>query len=616
MDSVETGRSPFFSQLQREGQRAADLVFTDLDSTATTSDIEPEVFRTSQINTLYRTLPLFVLSHILVVPAFASVIAHQLQTGMTTWWLTLSIVPVALLVILWCHLSRRNSPVASVAEIRWVELSGILFGVSWALFPAAFFAPADADLRILIVAGTLAASAVGTFALSRVPAAAIVFCALITGSLSLSVSQLGGPIALTFTSFTAAYGLILAGMVLNQHRDHLRKALDAQEMHHQKDIIALLLNDFEQGTSDWLFECDANGSLTYVSARFSEIVGKSPQEVKGLTLLDAAGADATQTGWVELYETMQERQPVVARQLEVNRAGQTTHWQISARPLFSGSEVFRGYRGVGRDITAEWETDRKLIEAKEAAEAASAAKSQFLAVMSHELRTPLNSIVGFSEILSSRSEEALPTEVRLDYAKTILNSSRHLQTLITDILDATRIENGTIALIEQDIDAAELVEIAVKMCRDQAEKTDVTLVAKLTDGIEIRADITRTKQVILNLLTNAIKFSLTGGVVNIELLRMRDDRLAVVVRDGGIGIKSEDVGRVFEPFVQAEDGMSRRFSGIGLGLSIARKIARLHGGDVTLESQFGVGTTARFELPRSRVTWPRKSSSPAPGVAA
>ncbi|HUQ38125.1 MAG TPA: ATP-binding protein [Aestuariivirga sp.] len=616
MDSVETGRSPFFSQLQKEGQRAADLVFTDLDTTSTTSNIEPGLFRASQINTLYGTLPLFVLSHIIVVPTFASVISEQFQTAMTVWWITLSIVPVALVFILWNHHAQRRSPVASVAEIRWVELLGILFGLSWALFPAAFFAPAGADLRVLIVGGTLAASAVGTFALSRVPAAAIIFCALITGSLSLSVIKLEGPIGLTSTLFTIAYGLILAGMVLNQHRDQLQKAVDAQEMHHQKDIIALLLNDFQLGTSDWLFECDANGSLTYVSTRLSEIVGKSPQNVKGLTLLDAAGADATQIGWTELYETMQQRKPIVAHRLEVNKAGQTAHWQISARPLFAEDDVFRGYRGVGRDVTAEWETDRKLIEAKEAAEAASAAKSQFLAVMSHELRTPLNSIVGFSEILSSRTEETLETEVRLDYAKTILNSSKHLQTLITDILDATRIENGTISLIEQDMDAAELVEIAVKMCRDQAEKTDVTLVAKLTDGIEIRADITRTKQVILNLLTNAIKFSLAGGVVNIELLRLRDDRLAIVIRDGGIGIKSEDVSRIFEPFVQAEDGMSRRFSGIGLGLSIARKIARLHGGEVTLESQFGVGTMARFELPPSRVTWPIMPSKPQPGVAA
>jgi PAS domain S-box-containing protein len=616
MDSVETGRSPFFSQLQREGQRAADLAFTDLDTTSTISDIEPGLFRASQINTLYGTLPLFVLSHIIVVPTFASVISQQFQTALTTWWIAVSIVPVALVLVLWNYHARRRSTVASVAEIRWVELTGILFGLSWALFPAAFFASTSADMRVLIVGGTLAASALGTFALSRVPAAAIVFCALITGSLSLSVIKLEGSIGFTSTILTMAYGLILAGMVLNQHRDQLQKAVDAQEMHHQKDTIALLLNDFQLGTSDWLFECDANGFLTYVSTRLGEIVGKSPQSIKGETLLEAAQADTSQMGWAALEETMQARRPIVALQLEVKRAWQTTYWQISARPLFSEDDVFRGYRGVGRDITVEWETDRKLIEAKEAAEAASAAKSQFLAVMSHELRTPLNSIVGFSEILSSRTEETLGPEVRLDYAKTILNSSKHLQTLITDILDATRIENGTIALIEQDIDAAELVEIAVKMCRDQAEKADVTLVAKLTDGIEIRADITRAKQVIHNLLTNAIKFSSAGGVVNLELVRMRDDRLAIVVRDGGIGIKSEDVSRIFEPFVQAEDGMSRRFSGIGLGLSIARKIARLHGGDVTLESKFGAGTTARFELPPSRVTWPAAPSKPQPGVAA
>lgn len=616
MDSSEPARSPFLTQLQKDGRRAADLVFADLDATSTTSNLEPGPFRASQITALYGTLPLFVLSHIIVAGTFTSLAANRLDTPIITWWFALSFVPVILLIILWSRHARRNLSIASIAEIRWIEFLAVLFGIVWAVFPAAFFAPSDANLRVLIVGITLAASAVGTFALSRVPAAAILFCALITGSLSLSVTRLGGQIGLTFTLFIVTYGLILTGMVLNHHREQLQKAVDAQEMHHQKDIIALLLNDFELGTSDWLWECDARGILTYVSARLSEIVGKTSEDLKKLTLLNAADANPLQIGWTELAETMEAKKPIVAHQLEVNRAGHTNHWQITARPLFAEGDVFKGYRGVGRDITAEWETDRKLIEAKEAAEAASAAKSQFLAVMSHELRTPLNSIVGFSEILSSRGEETLETDVRLDYAKTILNSSRHLQTLINDILDATRIENGSVAFIEQDIDAAELIEIAVKMCRDQAEKADVTLVAKLTDGIEICADITRTKQIILNLLTNAIKFSRVGGVVNIELVRMRDDRLAIVIRDGGIGIRSEDLGRIFEPFVQAEEGMSRRFAGIGLGLSIARKIARLHGGDVTLDSRFGVGTTARFELPAARVIWPLNAAKPAPGVAA
>ncbi len=616
MNSLDSGRSPFFSHLQKEGLRAADLVLADLDSTTAGSNIEPGPFRASQINALYGTLPLFVLSHVIIVPTFAAVISSRLQTAMTTWWIVLSIVPVLLLFILWNQHTRRKSSIAAVSDIRWIEILGILFGISWALFPASFFAPADASLRVLIVGVTLAASAVGTFAFARVPAAAILFSALVTGSLSLAVTQLGGQIGLTFTLSTVIYGFILTGMVLNHHRDQLQKAADAQEMQHQKDIIALLLNDFESGTSDWLWECDANGALTYASPRFGEIVGKSPQDLKMLTLLEAAGADPTHAGWAELAETMASRKPIAFCHLEVDQAGRAAHWKVSARPLITQDGIFKGYRGVGRDITAEWETDRKLIEATEAAEAASAAKSHFLAVMSHELRTPLNSIVGFSEILSSRNEDKLATETRLDYAKTVLNSSRHLQTLINDILDATRIENGTIALVEQDMDAAELVEIAVKMCRDQAEKADVTLVAKLTDGIEIRADITRTKQIILNLLTNAIKFSMSGGTVAAELVRMPDDRLAIIIRDSGIGIRSDDISRIFEPFVQVEDSMSRRFSGIGLGLSIARKIARLHGGDVTLESQLGVGTTARFELPSSRVTWPARPSRPAPGVAA
>src|SRR5215207_806114 len=155
MDSVETVRSPFFSQLRRGGQRAAGLVFIDLDTAPTTSNIQPGLFRYSQISTLYGTLPLFVLSHIIVVPTFASVISTRLQTAMTSWWVAFSIVPVVLVLILWNHHARRRSGVASVAEIRWVELTGILFGLSWALFPAAFFAPADPDLRILIVGGTL-----------------------------------------------------------------------------------------------------------------------------------------------------------------------------------------------------------------------------------------------------------------------------------------------------------------------------------------------------------------------------------------------------------------------------------------------------------------------------
>jgi signal transduction histidine kinase len=616
MNSSVQGKSPFLSQLYEDGQRATDLVFSDLNQNSTVSSIEPGQFRASQISSLYSTLPLFVLSHIIVAATIASIATHRLQTLIINWWFLFSFLPVMLVFVLWTRHNKIKAPTAGTAEIRYIELLAVLFGVVWAACPALFFPPADPNFRTLLAGITIAATAIGTFALSRVPSAAILYCFIITVALALSAVWLGETIGFTFMFMTIAVGVILTGMVLNNHREQFKKAADAQEILQDKDIIGLLLNDFEHGASDWLWECDANGKLTYVSPRLCETIDKSPAELRNLTLLEAVKADPSQSDWMAFSETMTERIPVVACKLEFSLGEQTKHWQISARPLFGSADVFKGYRGVGRDITAEWETGHNLITAKEMAEAASAAKSRFLAVMSHELRTPLNSIVGFSEILAKQNEETLDAETRLDYARTILESSRHLQILINDILDATRIENGSIALVEQGTDPAELVEIVVKMCRDQAENADVTLVAKLADGIELRADITRTRQVILNLLTNAIKFSLPGGIVHLELVRTRENRLAVLIRDGGIGIKPEDLNRIFEPFVQAEDGMSRRFGGIGLGLSIARKIARLHGGDVTLESRHGTGTTARFEMPSSRVTWPAGNSKPAAGVAA
>jgi signal transduction histidine kinase len=138
----------------------------------------------------------------------------------------------------------------------------------------------------------------------------------------------------------------------------------------------------------------------------------------------------------------------------------------------------------------------------------------------------------------------------------------------------------------------------------------------VVDGIEIKGDVTRLKQVLINLIANAAKFSRAGEFVNVDLERTAGGGLAIVVRDNGIGIKPDDIERIFEPFVQADDGMSRRFGGVGLGLSIARKIARLHGGDVTIDSRAGSGTTASLLLPAGRLTWPKPERSRPTAAAA
>lgn len=235
-----------------------------------------------------------------------------------------------------------------------------------------------------------------------------------------------------------------------------------------------------------------------------------------------------------------------------------------------------------------------------------ALKSQVLSVVGHELRTPINAIVGFSELLARG--DGLPAESRREYCETILENASHLQQLIHDMLDAARIESGSVQLNEQDVAAAELMESAIAICRQQAVKADVHIVAHLADQVMLYADVARMKQALSNLVGNAVKFSGRGGIINISMQKGPDGQLIFSIRDGGIGINAKDIERVFEPFVQVQTGLGRAFGGMGLGLSNARAFARLHGGDVRLDSSEGAGTVAQMILPADRVTWPRSGT--------
>jgi signal transduction histidine kinase len=584
--------------------RPADLAFSDLDHPASPAAIDLGAFRAEQIASVANASPMLLIANASIALCFAMLAAYQFAPLLVLLWTFAAVVPSVLLLCGRWYRRNRQMTSAPLAAIRQAEVYAVIIGLVWASLPAFFFDAASPHMRVLIVALTFAISGIGSYALARLPTAAILFSSLIAGSLSITSVKLGGEIGLSFGLFTIVYGVIIAGLVLNDHRRSLQHATATQELHRQKDIVSLLLNDFEQGASDWLWETDHDGNLTYVSPRLCEILRTPASTIERRSLADATGVQPGWHGWPELAEAMQHRRTATNCALEVLIDGEPAWWHIDARPLFGGDGRFIGYRGVGRDITYERHSHEQLIRAKEAAEAANAAKSQFLSVMSHELRTPLSSIIGFSQLLASSHADYLDDATKAEYFKTILESSSHLKSLIDNILDATRIEKGTMTLVEQEMDAAELVEIAVKLCRDTAEQADVVIVAEVTDGIEIKGDMTRLKQVLVNLIANAAKFSQAGDVVNVGLERTAGGGLAITVRDSGIGIRPDDLKRVFEPFVQADEGMSRRFGGVGLGLSIARKIARLHNGDVTIVSQTGCGTTASLLLPAQRVTWP------------
>lgn len=600
----------FLARIQAEFGQTLSLAFSDLDKPAAVANLDADTFRAARIEQTARLAPLLIAANAALGIGIPWLADGYYPDRLLWIWSWLALVPSALIALEWLN-DRLRSPRRDLTVIRRWEAHGAILGIVWAAFLALFFDTADGRMLIFSIASALAIYGVGALVLARIPTAAILFCTLIGSALTLNLIKLGGRTGFAFAGFWLFYSVVVAAIILVAHRRALLRAAGGGEMRKQKEIISLLLNDFELGASDWLWETDCDGHLIHAADRLSGLTSKPPADLIGKSLAEAAGINTEDAGWKKLAAAMKKGSSIDDCEVEIVGDGGSTWWQIVARPVLDDNGQFSGHRGVARDITAARNARLELVQAKEMAERASASKSQFLAVMSHELKTPLNAIVGFAELLNSEQADYLTDTTKAGHLRTILDSGRHLQALINDILDATRIEKGVMRLVEQEGDAAELVEVAVKLCRDVAEKSDVVIIARVAEGIEIKGDILRIKQVLINLISNAAKFSTPGGFVNVGLEKAQGSGLAFTVSDAGCGIRADDLERIFEPFVQAENGMDRRFGGIGLGLAIARKIALLHGGDITLESRFGEGTTARLILPPSRVAWPASARATA-----
>ncbi len=265
-------------------------------------------------------------------------------------------------------------------------------------------------------------------------------------------------------------------------------------------------------------------------------------------------------------------------------------WQMSGR-----------YREAVRIRLKNEVLAQSLAAAKLRAEQASEAKSQFLANMSHELRTPLNAILGFSEMIASRAI-IRNVDKHYEYAALIHDSARHLLTLINDILDLAKIEAGKMKLDERDIDLAALFEDSVSLLAARAAAEGVTLSCENAGPhLLVRADARALKQIMLNLLTNALKFTPSGGTVTAFVRLVPGGGVSFGVRDTGVGIAREDQVRVFANFGQGRHDIKTFERGTGLGLPIVKGLAEAHGGEVTLQSALGQGTTVTITLPASRV---------------
>ena len=358
------------------------------------------------------------------------------------------------------------------------------------------------------------------------------------------------------------------------------------------------LSDIVRLATDWIWETDRTLCFTYVSPRVTDLLGYHPRELVARPWGEIAvdGAPMTVDPDAGRIPSLAERDVRLR-----HRDGSERLAQISAVPVFDG-ETFTGYRGVARDITALRWREEALQQAKEAAEQADRAKSLFLAQMSHELRTPLNAIIGFSEIISAESLGGVGVPAYREYAGDILASARHLLTVINDVLDVSKIESGTFDLAEDETDANNLMTEARRLVLGHFGEDGITIrLAPVDASVRLEVDVARLRQVLVNLLSNAAKYSPTGGKVDLVGELNDEGGFAYRVIDEGPGMSEEQIAVALQPFGQVDASKARKHGGIGLGLPLAERLVAQHGGALRVNSAPGAGTEVAAVIPPDRV---------------
>jgi PAS domain S-box-containing protein len=352
-----------------------------------------------------------------------------------------------------------------------------------------------------------------------------------------------------------------------------------------------------------MFVKDEQLRFVLTNEAFCKLVGRPNDSLLGLTDYDIVPREQAAFFQDVDRKVLSAGAPHETEEMLTSADG-VEYWLFTRKSMVKVASGERYLVGIISDITERKRMEKDLVAAKLQAEDANRAKSQFLANMSHELRTPLNAVIGFAEIIKDELLGAINEPRYRDYATDIHHSGKALLNLINDILDMTRVEAGTYQLREDVCDVAKIVGNAADLVRKLALQSELNVCLDVPDDMPfLFADERCVRQVVVNFLSNGIKFTPKGGNVVVRARLEPDGAVAIIVADTGIGMAQDDIPNALSPFRQLESSHGRKYEGTGLGLSLTKAMLELHEGTLHVDSKLGAGTTVTARFPSRRTIY-------------
>ncbi|MBN8521479.1 MAG: PAS domain S-box protein [Alphaproteobacteria bacterium] len=385
---------------------------------------------------------------------------------------------------------------------------------------------------------------------------------------------------------------------------------DDTALQRERDDALLLLTSIFDVSEVAILVTDHNRRIIKVNDSFTRIYGWPRTQIIGLDIVQLLAEDErekAQNNYDEFIKTGIRS----TGEVKVTRKDGSIANVLYTSATLELSQKRRFQVTTVMDITLRKQMEFSLRQAKEQADSSSQAKSAFLANMSHELRTPLNAILGFSEMMEKETFGALGHPKYAEYIQDIHTSAQHLLEIINEVLDMSKIEAGRVDLDEHEVDIPALIESIHRIMSSRAFSSGLEIRQKIPSGLPaLFADPRLVRQILINLVTNAIKYSEKSGHVDIEASMTPQGAMQLIVKDYGVGIPKDRLVEAMEPFGQIHDpGKANKAQGTGLGLPLARAMARLHGGTLELESDLGKGTQVTVTFPRKRIRYHKSSTS-------